>query len=131
MRTVYTYGHYGEAQKWSILRLASNVASFNILTATMNDASNRNILVLLGLCDMIQFAVMLVLFRLSKRSFGENHLIVLFNLLSVSLTDLHGERRVQVQKLSHSANWKATVATAEAVAVDQQKVSTARRQVTM
>lgn len=80
---------------------------------------------------MIQFAVKLVLLRLSKRSLGENHLIVLVNLLSVSLTDLHCERHVQVQELSQSAEWKAAVAAAESVAVDQQQVSTARHQVTV
>lgn len=95
----------------------------------MNDVFNRYVLVLLAVCHMIQFAVELVLFRLSKRSLGENHLIVLVHLLAVSPTDLHCERRVQVQKLSQSAKWKATVTNAEAVAVDQQQVSTARHQV--
>lgn len=66
----------------------------------MNYVFYRYVLVLLGLCNMIKFAVKFVLFGLSKRSLGENHLIVLVNLLSVSLTDLQCERRVQVQKLS-------------------------------
>lgn len=97
----------------------------------MNDVFNRYVPVLLGLCDVIQFAVKLVLFRLSKCSLGENHMVVLVNLLSVSLTDLLCERRVQVQKPSQSVEWKATVAAAESVAVDQQQVSTACHQVTV
>lgn len=97
----------------------------------MNDFSNRYVLAVLGLCAVIQFAVKLVLFGLSKRSLGENHLIVLVNLLSMSLTDLHCERRVQVKKLSQSAEREATVATAKSVAVDQQQVSSTRHQVTV
>lgn len=97
----------------------------------MNDVSNRYVLVVLGLCAVIQFAVKLVLFGLGECSLGENHLIVLVNLLSVSETDLHCEWRVQVQKLSQSAEREATVATAESVAVDQQQVSTTRHQVTV
>lgn len=114
-----------------LYRLPSNDASFNILSTTMNDVSNRYVLVVLGLCAVIQFAVKLVLFGLGECSLGENHLIVLVNLLSVSETDLHCERRVQVQKLSQSAEREATVATAESVAVDQQQVSTTRHQVTV
>lgn len=60
----------------------------------MNDVSNRYVLVVLGYCAVKQFAVKLVVFGLSKCSLGEKHLIVLVNLLSVSLTDLHCERCV-------------------------------------
>lgn len=109
----------------------ANDLPFYFLGTTMNDVPNRDVPLFLSRCAVIQFAVKFSLFGFSESGLGENHLAVLVNLLSISLTDLGCERCVQVQKLSQSTERKATVATAESVAVYQQQVSPTRHQVTV
>lgn len=112
-------------------RCVADDLSFYFLSTTMNDVSYRDIPLFLSRCAVVHLAVMFSLFGFSESGLGENHLAVPVNLLSISLTDLGCERRVQIQKLSQSTERKAAVATTESMAVYQQQVSPTCHQVTV